>query len=245
MKAMIFNSGLGNRMGEITKAIHKSMLKLKNGENILHRQLNILSSLGIGEFIITVGPFEEQIRETASDFSQCKFYFVRNDIYYRTNYIYSMFLARDFVNDDMLFLHGDLVFNKGFARAILENPVLNCAPLNRACSLPEKDFKGRIIDERLHEVSVKIFDENCLAFQPFYKLSKAVASAWIGKVAQYVIDGQTRCYAENALNEILPALDIRPIYYDDHFVEEIDTIDDYKRVSSAILAFDEVDKYSA
>jgi len=148
MKAIIFNSGLGNRMGEITKAIHKSMVKLKNGEGILQRQLNILSSLGITDYVITVGPFEEQIRETANEFPQCRFNFVRNDIYYRTNYIYSMFLARDFINDDMIFLHGDLVFNKRFAQAMLENQSLNCAPLNRSCKLPEKDFKGTNIQSR-------------------------------------------------------------------------------------------------
>ena len=59
MKAIIFNSGLGNRMGQITKAIHKSMVQLYNGESLLHRQLNILSSLGVTEYVITVGPFEE------------------------------------------------------------------------------------------------------------------------------------------------------------------------------------------
>lgn len=243
MKAIIFNSGLGNRMGEITKAIHKSMVELKNNESILYRQLSILSALGIRDYIITVGPFEEQIRETAVSFPDCKFNFVRNDIYYKTNYIYSMYLARDFIDDDMLFLHGDLVFNKRFAHDFLHNPQPNIAPLNRSCPLPAKDFKGRLVDDKLREVSINIFDDNCFAFQPFYKLQKAVASAWTGKVTQFVVDGYTKCYAENALNEILPALDIKPFYYDDYFVEEIDTIEDHHRVANAIAAFDEAEGY--
>lgn len=245
MKALIFNSGLGNRMGKITKAIHKSMVQLYNGESILHRQLNILSALGITEYVITVGPFEEQLRETAVDFPECKFIFVRNDIYHKTNYIYSMFLARDYIDDDMLLLHGDLVFNRQFASDILGEPQACCAPVNRVCQLPEKDFKGRIVNDRLHEVSINIFEDDCFAFQPFYKLSRAAASAWVGKVTQYVIDGHTKCYAENALNEILPAMDIRPFYYDDYFVEEIDTVEDFQRVSSAIAEFDKREGYSA
>lgn len=244
MKAIIFNSGLGNRMGTITKAIHKSMVQLYNGETIFHRQLNILSSLGIDEYIITVGPFEEQLRETAVEFPDCKFIFVRNDIYDRTNYIYSMFLARDFIDDDMLLLHGDLVFNRHFASDMLRDPRPCCAPVNRSCALPEKDFKGRIVDDRLQEVSIHIFDNDCFAFQPFYKLSKAAASAWVGKVTQYVIDGHIKCYAENALNEILPAMDIRPFAYDEYFVEEIDTLEDFQRVSRAIGAFDKRENYS-
>lgn len=234
MKAIIFNSGYGHRMGEITKAIHKSMIELENGESILHRQLRLISTYGIKEFIITVGPFEEQLRETALDFPDCKFIFVRNDIYYRTNYIYSMYLARDFIKDDMLFLHGDLVFSERFVKDFIQSDLPNCAPMNKSCPLPDKDFKGRLIDDKITEISIHIFDENCLSVQPFYKLEKAVASAWVGKVTQYVVDGNTKCYAENALNEILPALHIEPFYYDKYFIAEIDTMEDYRHVTRAI-----------
>ena len=54
MKALIFNSGIGKRMGEFTKTHHKSMTVLKNGETILERQLRILSTNGIKDFIITM-----------------------------------------------------------------------------------------------------------------------------------------------------------------------------------------------
>ena len=37
MKAVIFNSGLGKRMGDLTKNNHKSMVKLSNGETIFGR----------------------------------------------------------------------------------------------------------------------------------------------------------------------------------------------------------------
>ena len=62
MKAVIFNSGLGNRMGDFTKNNHKSMAPLKNGETVFHRQIRILSAEGITDFIVTKGPFEEQLQ---------------------------------------------------------------------------------------------------------------------------------------------------------------------------------------
>ncbi|MBQ6827704.1 MAG: sigma-70 family RNA polymerase sigma factor, partial [Thermoguttaceae bacterium] len=67
--------------------------------------------------------------------------------------------------------------------------------------LPEKDFKGRVKDGKVMEVSIHIFDEDCYAFQPFYKMDKATASAWMGKVVEFIHDGQDKCYAENALND--------------------------------------------
>ena len=79
MKAVIFNSGLGYRMGDFTKSHHKSMSLLKDGETIFHRQLRLLSAEGITDFIVTTGPFEEQLRAEAADFPQLNVVFVRNE----------------------------------------------------------------------------------------------------------------------------------------------------------------------
>ena len=81
MKAIIFNSGYGNRMGEFTKTHHKSMAPMKDGETIFHRQLRILSEEGIKDFIITTGPFEDQLKAEAADFPELNIQFVRNDIF--------------------------------------------------------------------------------------------------------------------------------------------------------------------
>ena len=239
MKAIIFNSGLGNRMGDLTRHQHKSMTRLLNGETIFHRQLRLLSEEGIRDFIVTTGPFEEQLKQEAADFPGLRFTFVRNDIYDRTNYIYSMYLAREFMDDDLVFLHGDLVFDRRLVRDVLACPQPNTATVNFAKALPEKDFKGRIRDGRLLEVSIHIFDEGCYAFQPFYKLEKAVVQAWVDRVAQFIARGEDKCYAENALNELLPGLDVRAFSYEGYYIEEIDNLDDYHRVSHEILPFDE------
>ena len=241
MKAIIFNSGLGCRMGDFTKNNHKSMAPLKNGESIFHRQIRILSEEGISDFIITTGPFEDQLKAVAAEFPNLKFTFVHNDIYDKTNYIYSMYLARDFIDDDMLFFHGDLVFNRKLIHDVLACEDKNTATVNFKKALPEKDFKGRIKDGKVVEVSIKIFDNDCFAFQPFYKLEKATASAWVEKVVEFIQKGEDKCYAENALNEIFHALNIRAFSYEDYYIDEIDNLDDHARVINEILAYDEAD----
>jgi len=241
MKAIIFNSGLGNRMGGFTKDHHKSMAQLKNGETIFHRQLRLLSAEGVKDFIVTTGPFEEQLKAEAADFPGLNFTFVRNDIYDRTNYIYSMYLAREYMDDDMIFLHGDLVFSHKLVHDVLNCPDPDTATVNFTKAKPEKDFKGRVRDGKVLEVSIKIFDEDCYAFQPFYKLQKAAASAWIGKVVEFIHKGEDKCYAENALNEIFAALNIRAFPYENYYIDEIDNLDDYLRVTAEILPYDEAD----
>ncbi len=242
MKAVIFNSGLGHRMGDETKTHHKSMTLLKNGETIFHRQIRLLSAEGVKDFLVTTGPFEEQLKGEAAQFPELNFTFVRNDIYDKTNYIYSMYLAREHMDDDLLFLHGDLVFNRKLVHDVLNCEDKNTGTVNYKKALPEKDFKGRVRDGKLLEVSIKIFDEDCYAFQPFYKMEKATAAAWIGKVVEFIHDGENKCYAENALNVIFPALNVRAFNYENYYIDEIDNMEDYARVSSDIIAYDEADK---
>ncbi len=239
MKAIIFNSGLGNRMGDLTQHQHKSMTRLLSGETIFHRQLRLLSEAGIREFIVTTGPFEEQLKQEAADFPHLQFTFVRNSIYDRTNYIYSMYLARQFMDDDMVFLHGDLVFDRRLVQDVLSCRHPNTATVHFTKPLPEKDFKGRVKDGRLLEVSIHIFDEGCYAFQPFYKLEKATVQTWLQEVAQFIARGEDKCYAENALNNLLSGLDVRAFSYEGYYIDEIDNLDDYHRVSREILPFDQ------
>ena len=239
MKAIIFNSGLGNRMGDFTQNNHKSMARLLNGETIFHRQLRLLSAEGIRDFIITTGPFENQLKQEAADFPQLNFTFVRNDIFDRTNYIYSMYLARRFMDSDMLFLHGDLVFDRKLVHDVLASKNADLVTVNFQKALPEKDFKGRVVDGRVMEVSIHIFDDNCYALQPMYKLSRASVAAWNAKVAEFIAKGENKCYAENALNEIFHTLDVRPFSYENYYIDEIDNLDDYARVTREILPFDE------
>lgn len=238
MKAIIFNSGLGYRMGDFTKTHHKSMSTLKDGETVFHRQIRLLSAEGIEEFIVTTGPFEEQLKNETTDFPKIKFTFVKNTIYDKTNYIYSMYLARKYINDDMIFLHGDLVFNRKLAHDVINSNLNNLATVNFKKSLPEKDFKGRVENGKITEVSINIFDQDCFAFQPFYKLDKKTSQAWVDEVVKFVENGETKCYAENALNKIFEVLDIRPFSYEEYYIDEIDNMEDYQRVITDIVEYD-------
>lgn len=167
MKALIFNSGLGSRLGELTANNPKCMVELSNGETIFGRQIRVLTQCGIRDFVVTTGPFEEQLKAVAAGFEgrgAC-FAFVPNPVYRETNYIYSMYLAREELRgEDILLLHGDLVFDAAYVQAILDAPESSLGSVNPALPLPEKDFKARIADGEVREVGVGIFGDDCTAF---------------------------------------------------------------------------------
>ena len=58
---------------------------------------------------------------------------------------------------------------------------------------------------------------------------------------EFIEKGENKCYAENALNEIFPALNVRAFSYEGYYIDEIDNLDDYERVTEEILPFDEAD----
>lgn len=241
MKALIFNSGLGSRLGELTAKKPKAMVRLSNGETIFERQLRVLHACGIDEFVVTTGPFSEQLRAAARRLEDrgCSFSFVANEVFDQTNYIYSMYLARDLLREgDFLMLHGDLVFDARYAQKVIDSEIPSLGSINKSLSRPEKDFKARIFGGQISEVSTGIFDEDCYAFQPFYKLSQESMGIWLDAVEGFVREDNVKVYAENAANSVLSAMNVRPFSYEGHFVEEVDTPEDLERVSAAIRLYD-------
>ncbi len=240
MKALIFNSGLGNRMGEFTRENHKSMARLSNGETLFGRQLRLLAAHGVTDIVVTTGPHVRQLESVAAapEFAGLNITFVPNEVYDQTNYLYSMHLAREHLDADVLMLHGDLVFNSGVLTRLLADLRPDLGVVNHDLPQPEKDFKARLAGDVIREVSISAFGEDCVTFQPLYKLSRRAMRVWLDRVAAFVDAGDTGVYAENALNEVSDQADIRAFSYAGDFVNEVDNLDDLAAVSSAIRLFD-------
>ena len=88
MKALILNSGLGHRMGDITKTRPKCMTEIPGNETIISRQLRLLVEAGVRDAVITTGYFDQVLVDYChSLFLPVRFQVVRNPVYDRTNYI--------------------------------------------------------------------------------------------------------------------------------------------------------------
>ena len=156
MKAVIFNSGRGIRMGDMTSDRPKCMVELNDGETVFERQIRILRNCGIREFVITTGPYPEQLKAVAARYRDLSFTFVNNPEYESTNYIVSMYYARKEITDDVLLLHGDLVFNESLICKMLGDERASLCLYHQTKELPDKDFKGRF-ECRLEDDKLRLF----------------------------------------------------------------------------------------
>ena len=111
MKALILNSGLGHRMGVLTSEHPKCMTEISGTETILSRQLKCLFDCGVTDVVMTTGYFDTVLVDYCHSLGlPMNFTFVNNPLYAETNYIYSIYCAREFLDDDIVLMHGDLVF---------------------------------------------------------------------------------------------------------------------------------------
>jgi GTP:adenosylcobinamide-phosphate guanylyltransferase len=96
MKALILNSGLGRRMGVLTSEHPKCMTEVSAQETILSRQLHQIAEAGIEEVVMTTGLFDQVLEQYCKSLDLPLAYtFVKNPVYDKTNYIYSIYCARE------------------------------------------------------------------------------------------------------------------------------------------------------
>ena len=233
MKALILNSGSGTRMGEITKTHPKCMTEISLGETIVGRQLKLLKKVGITDVVMTTGPFEDILIKYCQDLDLgINFTFVNNPLYASTNYIYSIYCAKESLNDDIIMMHGDLIFTEDILREVVESDN-SCMVISKTIPLPEKDFKAVIADKTITKVGIEFF-ENAYAAQPLYKIKLDDWLKWLAKIIEFCENDNRKCYAENAFNEVSDYCHIYGFDIKDRLCMEVDNIDDLNAVKKRL-----------
>lgn len=124
MQAVILAAGMGRRLKELTSNATKCMVEV-NGETMIEKSLRNLDNLGILKKIIFVVGYEgDKLIEYINTLGiKTPIEYIENDIYYKTNNIYSLYLAKDrLLEDDTLLLESDLVYEESVLRKIVDNP---------------------------------------------------------------------------------------------------------------------------
>lgn len=221
MKALILNSGLGHRMGVLTSEHPKCMTEISHKNTILSRQLRQIAAAGIKEVVMTTGYCDQVLIDYCNFLNlPLKFTFVNNPLYETTNYIYSIYCAKEYLqDDDIVLMHGDLVFENTIFDAVVESEK-SVMIVSSTTSLPEKDFKVVIKDGRIVKIGIDFFN-NAMVAQPLYKLNKEDWKVWLDKMVEFCESDNRKCYAENAFNEVSDACQIYPLDVKMVFVQRL------------------------
>ena len=242
MKALILNSGLGSRMGVYTKEHPKCMTDISANDTILSRQLKIISEYGIKDVVMTTGYYDKVLVDYCNSLNLgLNYTFVLNPIYDKTNYIYSIYCAKDVLKgEDVIMMHGDLVFSRKVFNDVLGFGK-SCMTVSSTLPLPEKDFKAVIDGDKILKVGIEFFD-NALSAQPLYKLLKDDWNEWLNKIIEFCETDNRKCYAENAFNQVSDKCNIYTLDVKDDLCNEIDNPDDLAVISKRVIEIESLEK---
>lgn len=123
MQAIILAAGMGKRLKELTQNNTKCMVRV-NGVALIDRMLHQLDTRGLSRVVIVVGYEAEKLKEFIRTLDvKTPIVFVENSIYDKTNNIYSLALAKEYLKqEDTVLLESDLIFEDSVLDALLDDP---------------------------------------------------------------------------------------------------------------------------
>lgn len=198
MQAIILAAGMGKRLGELTRNNTKCMIKV-NGQTLIDRVIGQLMKLNINRVILVVGYKAENLKNyILSKNYNLKIEFIENEIYDKTNNIYSLALAKKKLReDDTLLIESDLIFEDNILSGLINESCPNLALVakyepwmdgtmvsidreNKITGLiPKKSFKYSDINNYYKTINIykfsKKFSKDC--YVPFLEAySKAMGN---------------------------------------------------------------------
>ncbi len=123
MQAIILAAGMGKRLKELTSNATKCMVEV-NGELMIHKTLMHLEKLNLNKIVLVVGYEGQQLMDYVNSLGlKTPVEYVVNDVYDKTNNIYSLYLAKEYLlQDDTLLLESDLVYEEAVIRKLVDTP---------------------------------------------------------------------------------------------------------------------------
>lgn len=123
MQAIILAAGMGKRLKELTQDRTKCMVQV-NGVALIDRMLHQIESRHLSRIVIVVGYQGEKLMKYIDTLGiRTPIVYVQNPIYDKTNNIYSLALAKDYLcQDDTLLFESDLIFEDAVIDQLLDDP---------------------------------------------------------------------------------------------------------------------------
>ena len=123
MQAIILAAGMGKRLKELTRNNTKCMIKV-NGVTLIDRMLHQIQNQNVSRIVIVAGYEREKLKEYISTLDiKTPIVYIDNPIYDKTNNIYSLSLASDYLcQEDTLLFESDLIFEDAVLDVLVNDP---------------------------------------------------------------------------------------------------------------------------
>ncbi|MBQ1171359.1 MAG: aminotransferase class I/II-fold pyridoxal phosphate-dependent enzyme [Lachnospiraceae bacterium] len=123
MQAIILAAGMGKRLKDLTQNNTKCMIKV-NGVTLIDRMLHQIEKQHLSRIVIVIGYEGQKLIDYIATLDiQTPIVYVNNPIYDKTNNIYSLALAKDWLSkEDTLLFESDLIFEDAVIDVLIRDP---------------------------------------------------------------------------------------------------------------------------
>ena len=226
--ALLLAAGTGSRLYPLTQNSPKC-LTLVNDKSILERLLNNLKNQGFKRLVIVTGHEKDCIMDYLGEKSgDITIEYIHSPLYKSTNNIYSLWMARNVINEPFVLFESDLVMNS----TLLDDMVY---PDRMAVALMQPWLNGTTVSVNKANMVTKFQKGTTDSYSDIryktvniYSFSLLSWQAIVKRLNQYITEGSVNCYYETVFAEMIEnkSLAFESVSFDHKLWYEIDTLKD-------------------
>ncbi|MDY6063073.1 MAG: aminotransferase class I/II-fold pyridoxal phosphate-dependent enzyme [Erysipelotrichaceae bacterium] len=132
MQGLVLAAGMGSRLKRLTKNQTKGMVEV-NGVSLMERMLRQFIKCGLKRIIVVIGYEGKKLQNYINGLNLgVEIVYINNEIYDKTNNIYSLYLAKDeMIKNDTILVESDLIFDDEILKGIIDDDRSNLALVDK------------------------------------------------------------------------------------------------------------------
>jgi len=226
--ALLLAAGTGSRLFPLTQKSPKC-LTLVNETSILERLIKSLNQHGFKRLVVVTGHLEDCIRNFLNTRAgNIKIEYVFSPLYKTTNNIYSLWMAREIINEPFVLIESDLVFDPSLLTDMLYPDRIAIARMKPWLNGSTVTINSSDTVDAFHSDTKNNSEQTRYKTVNIYSLS---VSSWyrvIEKLNLYILTGRVNDYYEVVFRQMVAekSLSFQAVFFDQKPWYEIDTIED-------------------
>ncbi|MCP4660324.1 MAG: phosphocholine cytidylyltransferase family protein [bacterium] len=236
--ALLLAAGTGSRLYPLTQSMPKC-LTMVNGASILERLIICLNQHGFKRLVVVTGHLEHCIREfLGTQAGGMTVEYIPSPLYETTNNIYSLWMARERINEAFLLVESDLVFDVSLLddmRYPDRIAVARMQPWMNGSTVTVNQFKQV---KAFQSGTVGLSNEIRYKTVNIYSFSRSSWRAIAEGLDQHISAGRVHDYYETVLADMATdgSLSLQTVSFDGKPWYEIDTIADLSEAEKLFSA---------
>ena len=210
MQALMLAAGMGKRLKKYTANNTKCMLKIQ-GKTLIERAVEALLEAGVNKMILVVGYKGDNLKKFLLEecqnpkIKEMEFKFIDNNIFDKTNNIYSLSLAKEELEkEDTILLESDLIYDYKLIKRLVDSKDANLVSVAKY----EQWMDGTVIKIDEERNVLEFIEKKNFSFKQLDEYYKTVnvykfSKEFLNKAFLPFLDSYIKAYGENEYYELV------------------------------------------